>query len=79
MSVSIDGIFVKVIFLEFCLIVYLVLNCDCVVLLIELLEWLYGDDDVCEVNVFEVIVVCLWCKLGLGIIGMWCGFGYYLE
>lgn len=44
------------------------------------MEQFYFDDEECDVNVIEVLVGCLWCKLevcgGFKLIDMVCGQGY---
>lgn len=65
--------------LEYRLLVYLLLNRDRVVPPTELLDHLYGDNELREVNALEAVVARLRRKLGPGVIGTRRGFGYFLE
>jgi len=79
MSVRRKDLPVQTTVLEYRLLVYLMLNGGRVVPPTELLEHLYGDDDMHEVNALEAVVARLRRKLGPGVIGTRRGFGYFLE
>lgn len=79
MNVALDGVPVSLTPLEFRLIAYLAHNQERVVAPVELLEHLYGDDDLREVNAVEAVIVRIRRKLGSGVISTRRGFGYRLE
>ncbi|MGD9918965.1 MAG: response regulator transcription factor [Paenirhodobacter sp.] len=79
MSVRRQGRPVRTTALEYRLLAYLMLNRDRVVPPTELLEHLYGDDDLHEINALEAVVARLRRKLGPGVIGTRRGFGYFLD
>lgn len=79
MAVTLNGAPVKTTALEYRLLMYLVLNRDRVVPPGELLEHLYGDDDLHEANALEAVIARLRKKLGPNILGTRRGFGYFID
>lgn len=60
------------------MLVVLMLWCEVVIECVELIECVYeGDVDV-DFNLMEVIIGWLWCKIGVMMIEMVCGCGYWL-
>jgi len=78
MTVAVRGTAVDVTALEYRLLAYLAHHRDRVVVPVELLEHLFGDDDAREVNAVEAVITRLRRKLGPGIIATRRGFGYHL-
>lgn len=78
-TASVDDRLLNISQLEFRLLSYLVHAADRVIPPTELLEHMYGDSDLPDINAIEALVARLRRKTGAGIIGTRRGFGYYLE
>jgi two-component system OmpR family response regulator len=79
MRVTVEGVPVTLSPLEYRLLAYLMHHQGRVVPAPELLEHLYGDDDVHEANALEAVMVRLRKKLGPGTIETRRGFGYAIP
>lgn len=79
MRLSVDGVPVALSPLEYRLIAYLIHHRGRVVPPSELLDHLYGDGDLKDVNAMEAVITRLRRKLGAGLIETRRGFGYTLA